>query len=449
MHTLPFKRKTLVAFMGGLSLALAGSLSAQAAVKPPTAEEMWAVIQAQAKVIEELKAKQQATEQKVETTDKKVEATSQSVEKAAQAVEEAAVKSASASSWADRTTVGGYGELHYNNLENDTNDDEFNEIDFHRFVLFFGHEFNDDIRFFSEVEIEHTGVEADGDPLGGELELEQAYIDFDINDNHTARAGLFLVPVGILNETHEPNTFFGVERNQVESRIIPSTWWNGGVGLHGQFGNGFSYDLGLTSGLATPTTGSNAYRIRNGRQKVSEAVANDPAYTARLKYTGVPGLELAATVHYEEDLTQGLGTVSELDSSATLFETHLVWQRGGFGLRALYATWDLDGAPGSAVAVGGATAANLAGRDEQTGWYVEPSYKFNSKWGIFARYSEFDNRAGSNAPSDSEITQTDFGVNYWPHEDVVLKADIQSQSGGTGDGFTARDGFNLGVGYQF
>lgn len=427
------KSSKFINTLGGAAITFVTALPTYAAT-PPTAEQMWEIIQAQQKEIAALKAQQQ-------NTNDKVEATGQAVEQAAQAVEEAAVQTASKSSWADKTSVGGYGELHYNNLKNDTNGESLNEIDFHRFVLFFGHEFNDDIRFFSELEIEHSGVQ-DEDPPGssafdGAVELEQAYLDLDINDNHTARAGLFLVPAGILNETHEPNTFYGVERNLVESRIIPTTWFEAGAGLNGRFGSGFSYDLGLTSGLATPTTGSNAYRIRSGRQFVSEAPANDPAYSGRIKWTGLPGLELAATLHYQTDLTQGLGA-AETSSDGLLFETHAIWQKGAFGLRALYAQWNLDG-----------EAPKALGRDEQVGWYIEPSYKFNSKLGAFARYSEFDNRAGSDGPTDSKITQADIGLNYWPHEDVVLKFDYQQQDGGTGDGFTARDGFNLGVGYQF
>ena len=136
------------------------------------------------------------------------------------------------------TTLGGYGEMHLNKLKNrkpgGTNKDE---IDFHRFVLFIGQEFNDRVRFHSELEIEHALVkDTDTDtvagstpkPNSGELELEQAYLDFTLSDTLSAKAGLFLVPVGIINETHEPPTFYGVERNPVENKIIPATWWEGG-----------------------------------------------------------------------------------------------------------------------------------------------------------------------------------------------------------------------------
>ena len=120
--------------------------------------------------------------------------------------------------------------MHYNNLSNqydgvDAKDDK-DELDLHRFVLFFGHQFTNDVRFFSELEVEHNVA---GEGKNGEVEIEQAYIEWDYTDNHALKSGVFLVPVGILNETHEPDTFYGVERNAVEKDIIPSTWWEGGV----------------------------------------------------------------------------------------------------------------------------------------------------------------------------------------------------------------------------
>ena len=122
-----------------------------------------------------------------------------------------------------KTVIGGYGELHYNNIE------DTESIDFHRFVLFFGHEFTESIRFFSEFELEHA-LSGDGKP--GEVELEQAYIEMDLTESTTLKTGLFLVPVGIINETHEPPTFYGVERNPVEKNIIPATWWEAGAGFN-------------------------------------------------------------------------------------------------------------------------------------------------------------------------------------------------------------------------
>ena len=297
-------------------------------------------------------------------------------------------------------------------------------MDFHRFVLFFGHSFSDRVRFFSEVELEHAMA---GEGKKGEIELEQAFIEFDLSDRHRAQAGLFVLPVGILNQTHEPPTFYGVERNPIETNIIPTTWWEGGAGLNGEIMPGWSYDVIVSSGLFVPISGTNAYLIRSGRQAVSNARADELAYTGRIKWTGWSGVELVATAQYQSDVTQGTAAAA----SATLLEAHAVVSQGPFGLRALYANWSVEG-----------NAAKAVGRDTQSGWYIEPSYKILPSVGVFARYNAWDNQAGDS--TDSEKQQTNIGVNFWPHEDVVIKADIQQQSGVIND-----DGFNLGVGYQF
>ena len=382
----------------------------------PTIEQLWEIIQSQQAEIEALKKEQQETAQQAADADEKAEA-------AVVAVEEVDAKTAGVASWADKTTIGGYGELHYNNFEG-----EDNEIDLHRFVLFFGHEFTDSIRFFSEFEIEH-GVA--GDDQNGEVEVEQAYVEFDLSENMQAKGGVFLMPVGILNETHEPGTFYGVERNDVENIIIPSTWWEGGAALNGYFANGISWDLAISSGLEMPTTGKNAFRVRSGRQKVSEATANDLSYTGRLKYTGIPGLELAGTVNYQSNATQ---SNNDGLNEGILYETHVIYNSGPFGFRALYARWNFNGA-----------AVSAAGADDQYGWYIEPSYKPWEKVGFYTRYEKLDG-----ARDQDQFDQWEIGANYWPHPDVVLKADyrdrnVDSNSSGADD----VKAFDLGIGYQF
>jgi hypothetical protein len=247
------------------------------------------------------------------------------------------------------------------------------------------------------------------------------------------------MPVGILNETHEPPTFFGVERNPVEKNIIPTTWWEGGASILGRFGEGFSYDLAVTSGLDVDQTGGKAYLIRDGRQKVAKARADDQAYTGRIKWTGMPGVELSLTGQYQSDITQG-----DQGVDATLLEAHANIRRGPWGLRALFARWDL-----SDSGVINASDPLAIGRDEQTGWYVEPFVRGSlgnipGEFGAFVRYNVWDNNAGSS--NDTEQKQVDFGFNYWPIEDIVLKFDVQNQDN---EGRSDDNGFSLGVGYQF
>jgi len=355
------------------------------------------------KMISEQQQVLQKLERRLDENERRLENTAEQVE--------------SAASISSATKIGGYGELHYNNI------DSQKTIDFHRFVLFASHEFTNKLRFFSELEIEHVVASSDPDD-SGEVELEQAYIEYDVSGNITMKAGMFLVPVGIINETHEPPAFYGVERNPVEKNIIPVTWWEGGAALNYKVIPGLSVDFALTSGLNV----GDDYKIRGGRQQVMEANADSLAFTSRVKYTAINGLELAATVQYQQDLKQSAVGVDKAD--ATLVELHSIYQIDNFTLKALYARWDINGAEAKAL-----------GRDQQTGWYVEPSYKFNEKFGIFARYAEYDNNAGDNA--DTSKDQTNLGINYYLHENVVLKADWEEHGGSN------KNGFNLGVGYQF
>jgi hypothetical protein len=345
----------------------------------------------------------------------------QQMNQLADQLETASATKASGHGSSGSTTLGGYGEMHFNSLSNPSGPRK-RELDFHRFILFVGHEFSDNIRFFSELELEHSLVVDTDDGSGpGEIELEQAYIEFDINDNTQVTGGLFLIPIGIMNETHEPPTFYGTERNPVEKNIIPATWWEGGVMVSGHSDSGLSYDLALTSGLDGGTS------IRGGRQKVAKASADNFALTGRLKYTGIAGLELATTVQIQDDITQN--TFDDIEG-ATLIEAHLVWNTGPITVKALSAKWDIDG-----------VGASSTQKDVQDGSYIEAAYKVTSSLGVFARQNVWDN----GGVGDTEKTQSDVGFNYWPHEDVVVKVDYQNQDDNAGNA----DGVNIGLGYQF
>lgn len=334
------------------------------------------------------------------------------------------------SSWAENTHIGGYGELH---LNRDLGGGDSNEIDFHRWVLFVNHSFSDRIKLYSEFELEHS-LAGDGQP--GEVELEQAYIDFTLDHGLSARAGLFLLPVGLLNEIHEPDTFFGVERNRVENTIIPTTWWEAGAGASQTLDSGLGWDLAVHSGLDVATTGSNAFRIRSGRQKVAQAAAESGAITGRVRYNGVPGLSLSAFGQYQHDITQ---TTSDEDNSAILVGGTAVYQNGGFGLKALIASWHING---------DSFEANDA--DHQWGGYLEPSYTWtfanDQKVGVFGRYSHYEFARGLDNTRGGEFDQFDVGVNYWPIDNVVLKLDYNHI---IDEDENVESLLNLGVGYSF
>jgi len=386
----------------------------------PSNAELLEKLELMQQQIDALKLQLEKTQDQGIETDAKVEAVAEVMESSTPLVAEKR-----------KTTIGGYGELHYNNLSANDPSRDVESIDFHRFVLFFGHEFNDRTRFYSEVEIEHAYVADTGGNTPGEVEIEQAFIEFDLRQDLYAKAGILLIPVGLINETHEPVTFYGVERNDVENIIVPSTWWEGGAGLNGRWGSSWDYDLALTSGLQMPTTGSNAFRVRSGRQKVAKAVASDGAITGRLRYLGIAGLQAAVTVQYQFDPSQEAN--DGLDDG-TLIEAHVDYRRGGFGLRALYARWDFSG-----------DAVEEAGADVQTGWYIEPSYRLNRWVGFYTRYEEVDA-----ARDQDQFNQWELGLNWWPNENVVIKFDYRDRShdlaSANGRDFT---GIDLGLGYSF
>lgn len=429
-------RRAVILCLAGLAASLGAGLATGAAAPanpagaPPSPGEMWAIIQQQQARIEELSQRLAETERAAASSTEQVRITEQRLDATTDYVERLADRAAPES----RTTFGGYGEFTYNNL--DVKDsDNVQEADFHRFVGYIGHEFTDNIRFYSELELEHALVEDSDDGSGdGEFELEQAYIEIDFDQTYYSRYGVFLIPVSILNIDHEPDTFYGVERNDVESVIIPTTWWEGGANIGARYDNGLAWDFAVTTGLAVPTTGNNAFRIRSGRQKVSEASANDLAYTAQVRYTGIPGLQLAGTVQYQEDMSQESG--DGLDEGQ-LVSVSAIYARGPFALRALWAGWNLDG-----------DAAEAADADEQTGWYLEPSYRFQlwrQDFGVYARYEDVDA-----VRSQDKFDQWEAGLNYWPTEGVVFKLDVRDR-GHDDDAEQGQDftGFDLGVGYSF
>ncbi len=421
-----------------LTMAIAAIVSqsptAQAITANQLAEQFEAYKAKQAKELAVIRAENAQLKQENATLKKQFEETQRQVSNNAEAVDTVAENletGTGKSGWWEKTTIGGYGELHYNNHLTESNPRERkNEIDFHRFVLFFGHHFTDKLRFFSELELEHS-VAGDGEV--GEVELEQAYLEYDFNDWASAKAGLFLMPVGILNETHEPDTFYGVERNQVEKNIIPATWWEGGAAVNVHFANGISADLAITSGLKL----DESYSIRSGRGKVGKQDASDPIIAARVKYTGIPGLEMASTILHQTDMEQRQTGIPI--GGGTLYEAHIIYSHeigpGTFSGRALFALWDLD-------------IDNPAAHDaeNQYGWYIEPSYRIPTPMGDVGAYGRFEQLEYFNkSVKKSNIWST--GLNWWIHKNVVLKGTYFYED--KRDGTSNIRGFDLGIGYQF
>lgn len=188
-----------------------------------------------------------------------------------------------------KVQLGGYGELHYNNKE-----DETAEIDFHRFVLFFGYDFDKIWSFRSEVEIEHV-VSGEGQP--GEVEIEQAYLDAALHPAFKVQTGVVLIPLGLINQWHEPPLFNGVERPYYHNVIIPTTWWEAGAKIYGELGSLVRYQVLGTSSLDAEAI-SPANGLRASRQKAAEAKAESAALSGRLDLAPANGVALGLSGFY-------------------------------------------------------------------------------------------------------------------------------------------------------
>jgi len=342
------------------------------------------------------------------------------------------------------TTLGGYGEVHYNNFRNGSSKDK---IDFHRFVLFIGKEINEWITFKSELELEHA-YSATG--KSGAVELEQAYLDFTLSDNFNVRSGMVLVPVGIINETHEPPTFYGVERPDVDKYIIPTTWREAGIGIFGDLAPGLKYKLYYVSSLnAADFTESSG--IRGGRQSVASATAEDFAITGRLEFTRINGLKLGASF-FDGDTSQGNSALG--DAHVTILEADAQYSIGDFDMRGLYATTKV----GDAAKIKAVTGEDVG--EKMYGWYLEGAWRMmelinpdsEQELAIFTRYSEYntqDELPGVVVASGANDVETwTIGLDYKPSPNVAFKIDYQDRS--NNDPLTkATDQLNIGVGYSF
>jgi hypothetical protein len=347
---------------------------------------------------------------------------------------------------APRTNLSGYMDFHYNKPE-------FGDgtLDFHRFVLLVTHSFSPRIRFVSEVEIEHALVE--GAEERGELELEQAYVDFLLHRSFNVRAGMMLMPVGIINERHEPPVYYGVERPFVDTVIVPSTWFETGAGVHGEVGRGWRYRAFVTAPLNAAEFSAEE-GIREGRQKGSEANAGRIATTGRLEYVGVRGLTAGASWWAGRS---GFEFRPRFDVPVTLAEADARYSRDRFEGRVQFAQVWIDNADllNDALVRRVGVDPNI-GRVLR-GFYAEGGYRFIEAArfgdvGAFVRYENFDTQHRM-AGSGIRLPEFDrdawvFGATYWPDPDIAVKVDYSAVRNRSAV-IEAPNSFNIGLGWWF
>ncbi len=338
-------------------------------------------------------------------------------------------------------SFGGYGEMIYQNFDSERDNGSLSgksdELDFVRAILYAGYKFNDRVLFNSEIEIEHAD----------EVYLEFAYLDFMLRDEVNVRAGMLLLPIGLVNELHEPTAFLAVKRPVTETVVIPSTWRENGAGLHGEIGS-FAYRAYIVNGLRGENFSASG--LRGGRQKGSHALADDFAFAGRLDWAPVEGVLLGGSL-YSGGSGQDLG----VDATTDILELHADARLRGWWLRGLWSQASVDDVAALNNELG-LTGSNSIG-EELGGWYGEVGYDLSTLFDMgqmsltpFVRWEEVNTQKdvpigfSANPANDQEILT--LGVAWQPIPQAVIKADFQNNDNAAGTGV---DQFSIGLGYIF
>lgn len=349
-------------------------------------------------------------------------------------------------------SVGGYGEMLYQGFDGRRDDGSASgrtdQLDFLRAVLYLGYKFDDRWIFNSEIEYEHADTEEEG-----AVAVEFAYLDRLIRPEINARAGLLLLPMGFVNELHEPTVYLGARRSATESQILPTTWRENGLGLFGEIGP-VAYRSYVVNGL--DASGFGASGLRGGRQKGSQAKAEDLAWVTRLDWSPTPGL-VAGASYYRGDSGQGTKGLdgATLGVGTEIVEGHVEWKWRGLELRALAARAELDDVAALNAALGLSGRGGIGAR--LTGGYLEAGFDLLSLGGglrqeliPYARFEQIDSQArvpagySSNPANDQKIRT--YGVAWKPLPQIVFKADWQDVANRAGTGI---DQLNLLMGFVY
>jgi hypothetical protein len=368
----------------------------------------------------------------------------------------------SAEGSAIRTSIGGYGEIHVRGTTRGRDGERSWTGDVARLGIFVAHPFNDKIRAYTEIEIEHAVACA---TCRGTVEIEQAYIDWKLfGDRVGLRAGLVLLPMGVINQWHEPPVFHGVVRPKVETVIIPSTWREIAIGAFGEPLPGLHYELYAMTGLGP--LGVSAGGLAGARQNGALASVNAWAAVGRVEYEPLLGVVLGASGYasdaganapvYLRDRTR-----VNLSYPVLGFALDARFRRAGLEWKMLYAEFRTPES-GALMGTFDAAGARLC-LDRSSpmptlvrGAYVEGAYDVLRLLGVshqllpFARIEYYDTQA--EVPDDFSpnptysIREYTFGASYRPIQQLVFKADYQLRNRRLGKDETQ---MNFGVGFMY
>ncbi|MEN4053193.1 MULTISPECIES: porin [Sulfurimonas] len=331
-------------------------------------------------------------------------------------------------------SIGGYGEMYYANKKLANQSGSTSTVDVYRFVPYIGYKFSDNIILNTEIEFEHGGIENNGGTsVGGEVILEFMYLDFLINQNANIRVGNFLVPMGLINERHEPTLFTTVQRPESAKYLIPSTWNESGVMAYGDIVESLTYKAALITGLDTAANGEKW--IRGGRGGSFKNTDPKIGGTFRVDYTGINGLLLGASLY--------------TDNTLTMWDTHIDYTNSGFRLYGVYTET-------SRSKTDAFTTPSIA--KEAKGGYLNASFdilsltKSSYTLPLFVQYESLNpqSKTVGTAPENFDtVNITTVGLNFYPHEQVVFKMDYAMADNDYANSGIDSDTFSLSMGFIF
>ncbi len=356
-------------------------------------------------------------------------------------------------------SLGGYGEVNANFFvgDNEGPSKRSDVGDLVRFVTYIGYKFTDRIIMNSEIEFEHATTSSTQSSSGGSVSVEFATLDFLLTEPANVRAGLLLIPMGFLNEIHEAPFYFGNLRPEVEQRIIPTTWRELGVGLHGTLLPGLTYRTYAVNSLnAKGFTNTN---IRGTRQSGNRALVEDLAWTGRLDYAPILGLQVGGSLFWGNTGQDQLFAAKKIDATFTLYEGHAQYQYRGLQLRALFTQGHIGNADvlsqdliNRGQAANGPISSRLIGGYVEAGYDVLPVLFPGTEMSLspFIRFERLNTQAdvpaGFVADGSKDIAVINLGLSYKPIPNVVIKLDYRNLDPKAGQ---IADEVNIGFGFIF
>ena len=331
-------------------------------------------------------------------------------------------------------SIGGYGEMYYSNAKTDGVSGTKNTVDIYRFVPYIGYKFTDNIILNTEIEFEHGGVANDGGVAeGGEVIVEFMYLDFLLHQNANIRLGNFLMPIGLINERHEPTLFTTVQRPNTSKYLIPSTWNESGAMVYGNIVDGLTYKVAGVTALNTGANGSKWIRGGRGGSFVNE----DPGLggIVRVDYTRTNGLLIGASLYADKKLT--------------MWDAHVDYQKSGLRVYGVYSET-------SRSTTSNFTNPSIAKKAK--GGFANVSYDILSLTSnhyslpIFVQYESVnpqEQTTGTAPQKFDSVNTTTVGVNFYPHEQVVLKADYAMSDNDFANTKKDTDILSLSLGFIF